>query len=332
MVRGGQAQALQDSHRQARLLLRGQRRHGERARRARTKSTSMSKWSSARPAICCSVSATPPRRRSSCPARSRSPTCSVPATRCRCRSTAAASTRSTRCRYTNPYFTDDGVSLGADVVQAQRRCSGAELRHSLQDLDPGHGPARGRADHRVRHDQLRPGSGADRRRNILQAVRRSTSSSSTIFGNTNTALIGTAGWARDGRDSTIYTTSGVLQRVNFEVAMPPAELRYYRTTYRVDWWIPIRRENTLQLTGQIGYADGYANLPLPFYKNFYLGGIGTVRGYETELDRTEGCVRECSRRAYPDPCGRRVLFPFPWIGEGQVGADVGFCRQRASER
>ena len=63
--------------------------------------------------------------------------------------------------------------------------------------------------------------------------------------------------------------------------MPPAELRYYRVTYRADWWHPFVRENVLQLSGQIGYADGYVDKPLPFYKNFYLGGIGSVRGFET---------------------------------------------------
>jgi outer membrane protein insertion porin family len=94
-------------------------------------------------------------------------------------------------------------------------------------------------------------------------------------------LIATAGWSRDGRDSVIYTTRGLLQRLNFEVAIPPADLKYYRSTYRLDWWHPIGRENVIQLSGQIGYADGYGGKPLPFYKNFYLGGIGSVRGYET---------------------------------------------------
>jgi outer membrane protein insertion porin family len=59
------------------------------------------------------------------------------------------------------------------------------------------------------------------------------------------------------------------------------ELRFYRTNYEIQWFIPVRRENVLQLSGRIGYADGYDAKPLPFYKNFYLGGVGTVRGYET---------------------------------------------------
>jgi outer membrane protein insertion porin family len=35
------------------------------------------------------------------------------------------------------------------------------------------------------------------------------------------------------------------------------------------------------LRGDVGYADGYNGKSLPFYKVFYAGGVGSVRGYET---------------------------------------------------
>ena len=101
------------------------------------------------------------------------------------------------------------------------------------------------------------------------------------FGNSNTSLPLTAGWTRDRRNSAIFTSSGTLQNANLEVAVPPAELRYYRAQYQIQWYIPVSIENVLQLTGKAGYASGYSGLPLPFYKNFYLGGIGSVRGYDT---------------------------------------------------
>ena len=34
------------------------------------------------------------------------------------------------------------------------------------------------------------------------------------------------------------------------------------------------------MNGELGYADGYDNQVLPFFKNFYAGGVGSVRGYE----------------------------------------------------
>jgi outer membrane protein insertion porin family len=79
----------------------------------------------------------------------------------------------------------------------------------------------------------------------------------------------------------IFTRSGSLQRINLELAAPPGELRYYRTQYEIQWYYPISIENVLQLSGRAGYAHGYNDKPLPFYKNFFLGGIGSVRGYDT---------------------------------------------------
>ena len=63
--------------------------------------------------------------------------------------------------------------------------------------------------------------------------------SSSIRSDRVTRLAATAGWARDQRDSTIYTTSGTLQRISLEVAVPPAELRFYKAQYELQWYHPL---------------------------------------------------------------------------------------------
>jgi outer membrane protein insertion porin family len=182
--------------------------------------------------------------------------------------------------FTNPYFTDDGVSLGVDVYKRNVDATNLTAVTPYKTSTLGAGMRVGIPI--TEFDTINYGLAAEKTDvEVFPTSPQQYQDFVNIFGNSNTALIATAGWSRDGRDSTIYTTKGILQRLSFEVAVPPAELRYYRTTYRADYWHPIGRENVIQFSGQIGYADGYQDKPLPFYKNFYLGGIGTVRGYET---------------------------------------------------
>lgn len=181
--------------------------------------------------------------------------------------------------FTRPYFTDDGVGLGIDLYKRDVDASslsisnyststlGAGLRMSvpINETDTIH---YGLAVERTEIELFE--ESAQRYRDFVD-----------VYGPENTGLLATAGWARDKRDSTIYTRRGTLQKASIEVAVPPGELRFYRSQYEMQWFLPIGRENVLQLTGRVGYADGYSDKPLPFYKNFYLGGVGTVRGYET---------------------------------------------------
>ena len=99
------------------------------------------------------------------------------------------------------------------------------------------------------------------------------------FGSSTTALLGNLGWSRDSRDSAIVPTRGRLQSAGLEVTLPAAELRYWRATYNHQWYYPINRDLTLALNGDFGIGRGFGGVPYPIFKNFYAGGIGSVRGY-----------------------------------------------------
>ena len=62
--------------------------------------------------------------------------------------------------------------------------------------------------------------------------------------------------------------------------MPASDLNYYRATYQLQQYFPLNKTFTLLLNGEVGYANGYGGKSLPFYKNFYAGGVGSVRGYK----------------------------------------------------
>ena len=100
------------------------------------------------------------------------------------------------------------------------------------------------------------------------------------FGNTSDALALTAGWSSDTRDSLLVPTRGRFQRAYGEFAIPPLDLEYYRLTYQFrQFYTPISWL-TFAFNTELGYGNGYGNKPYPFFKNFYVGGIGSVRGFE----------------------------------------------------
>jgi len=88
----------------------------------------------------------------------------------------------------------------------------------------------------------------------------------------------TAAWAHDTRDSLIVTTSGALTRLSTELA--GGGLQYQRYGINQQFYWPLSTSLTLFLNLDLGYARGGGGKPLPFFKNFYAGGPGTVRGYD----------------------------------------------------
>jgi len=101
------------------------------------------------------------------------------------------------------------------------------------------------------------------------------------FGATTNAYVLSAGWSRDTRDDILYPNQGRLQSLLLELGLPFGDLSYYKAQYVNQWFWPVWNPFVLMLRGEIGYGDGYNGKPLPFFKAFYAGGVGSVRGYET---------------------------------------------------
>jgi outer membrane protein insertion porin family len=101
-----------------------------------------------------------------------------------------------------------------------------------------------------------------------------------VFGNTTSNYMGTVGWTRDSRNSLIYTTDGTVQRAFLETGLPVSgALQYYKANYQYQRFFPLSEDYTLMLNGEAGVGGGYSGKPLPFFKNFFAGGEGSVRGY-----------------------------------------------------
>jgi outer membrane protein insertion porin family len=91
-----------------------------------------------------------------------------------------------------------------------------------------------------------------------------------------------AGWAHDTRDNIMYPNKGVFQRINLEVGLPGLDLQYYKADYKHSWYEPLTNNLTLMLNGEVGYGGTYGNknTEFPFFKNYYMGGVNSLRGFQ----------------------------------------------------
>ena len=64
-------------------------------------------------------------------------------------------------------------------------------------------------------------------------------------------------------------------RVNAEIALPGSDVEYQKVTYDTQAFLPLGKDFVLRGYGKLGYGND-----LPFYKNYYAGGYGSVRGYD----------------------------------------------------
>lgn len=188
--------------------------------------------------------------------------------------------------FTDPYYTVDGISRGFDVYKRNVNSTSLTTVAYYKTSSIGGG---------VRYgipigedDSITAGLSFDRTEVVTDATSPLLYRDFvTKFGNGLVANVNSyqtsLGWAKDERDSFIWPTSGTYRRAVAEVSVPigAGALRFVRATYQHQKFIQFGRDYSLLLNGDIGWAKGYGGQVLPFFKNFYAGGIGSVRGFDT---------------------------------------------------
>ncbi|HOB44526.1 MAG TPA: outer membrane protein assembly factor BamA [Zoogloea sp.] len=219
--------------------------------------------------------------------------------------------------FTNPYWTVDGISMGWDIYQRNVDPTSLSVA-TYKSSSIGAGLRFGYPI--AEDDRINFGLAVDQTTiKVYDTSPAPYVNFVNTFGDTARSLVATVGWGRDKRDSFLYPTSGVYQRASVEVATPALDMRYVRGSYQHQYWIPFGGGYALMLNGDLGYAHGYDGKELPFYKNFYAGGIGSVRGYQQSTlgphyTDSSGYVRALggNRRAIAN-----AEYYFPMPGQGK---------------
>jgi outer membrane protein insertion porin family len=192
--------------------------------------------------------------------------------------------------YTDPYWTVDGVSRTIEIYQRNIDTASLDVTSYTSSTFGG---AIGFGIPITETDAINVGFRAERTSiefptgycviNDIQPIPPSYCLFVDSVGSPFNSFILSSGWSRDTRDDIIYPTRGRLQSLGVEVGLPFGDVPYYKANYLQQWFTPLPylSDFTLMLRADVGYADGYSGKPLPFFKAFYAGGVGSVRGYQT---------------------------------------------------
>ncbi len=222
----------------------------------------------------------------------------------------------------DPYFTTDGISRALDLYHRNSRpldgqggdyalkTTGTSIRFGVPFTET---------------DTVYFGAGYERLtiEKGINALPATYQNYADEFGFTSTAIPLTVGWTRDNRDSALVPSKGLFQRVFGDLSLA-GDARYARTNYQIQQYIPLNKQFTVALNGELGWGKGLSNRPFPIFKNFSSGGLGSVRGFQ------QGSLgpRDTSDLATGGPkkitLNAELIAPFPGTGNDRTLRMFGF--------
>src|SRR5450830_855063 len=232
---------------------------------------------------------------------------------------------------TDPYYTADGVSRTFDLYH---KTSSPYQDQSYYQLVTAGGSVRFGVPF-SESDTVYFGAGVEKT-TIVPGTLLPTSYQKFAdqFGYDSVAIPLTAGWSRDRRDSAMAPNSGRYQRANAELSVA-GDVRYLRGTYQFQEFIPLNKQFTVAFNAEAGWGAAVGDRPYPVFKNFYGGGLGSVRGFEQgslgpqdSLGTVIGGTRKFNLNAeiltpFPGAGNDRTLRLYGFMDAGMVGGDNG---------
>ena len=232
---------------------------------------------------------------------------------------SSKSTKSLDLGVTNPFFTDDGVSLGGGVY--------------LREIDA---EELGAADYTLNNYGLRLSMGyptsewsnisfsvkLDNQNLLCDSAFNVCTSYVTDHGKQFDSVKLSSSWGYDTRNAFYFPSDGQKTSLSLELTVPTSStISFYKLYANENIFFPLSKNFTLRLKAGLSFVKGYdGNKKIPFYEHFYAGGIGSVRGYDPN---SLGPVYNFSTDGSSDAAGGAfraistvsLIFPMPFADD-----------------
>lgn len=190
--------------------------------------------------------------------------------------------------YTDPYFTENGVSQGVSAYYRNTKYDDKNVSKYVTDSYGGtlnysypvDETKRVSAGINIDNTEVRGGRwlGVSNVQQIIDdggTVTQYTGEDEgrTSFKNDYTTYNLLLGWDYSTLDRPVFPTKGMSHAVDATIGL--GDQNYQKVIYRGNAYYPLYKDIVARGYAKLGYGND-----LPFYENFYAGGYGSVRGYE----------------------------------------------------
>jgi len=225
--------------------------------------------------------------------------------------------------YNNPYFTDNGVSQGFRLYYRDLDAGKVNVANYLATgygafVDFGFPLSEFSAVNvALGGNNVSIDTFADTPQEIVSFIEQN--------GDSYNYLTLQPSWVRDTRNRAFFADRGSINQLGAEVGLSSSEASFYKLNYRLLANFPVSKSLTLSGRADLGYGDGLKGADgLPFFENYYAGGLTTVRGYRSNTLGPTFSNGESSGGAFKTVGSLQLLFPLPFVKQANNVRLAGF--------
>lgn len=117
------------------------------------------------------------------------------------------------------------------------------------------------------------------------------------------------GWLRNSLNRGLFPDDGTSQVATIDFSVPGSDMEYYKLNYKIDHYVPVGMGWSFLFKLNMSYGDAYGDgsgsgdARLPYFENFYAGGSATLRGFDRNT------------------IGPREIYRFPQFGGAPAPTD-----------